>query len=106
MATFLTSVAPAFLICPSIQYSSDVAGAAAANSSGIAELTFAPDRPAFDLSVGFRGLSRALRGRFEACLGGRHPAEKGQRLMDVLVERLATFLVELSASELDERFPF
>lgn len=33
-------------------------------------------------------------------------AEKGQRLMDVLVERLATFLVELSASELDERFPF
>ncbi|OHB79857.1 MAG: creatininase [Planctomycetes bacterium RBG_16_64_10] len=33
-------------------------------------------------------------------------AEKGRRLMDVLVERLATFLVELSESELDERFPF
>ena len=33
-------------------------------------------------------------------------AEKGSRLMDVLVERLAAFLVELSESELDERFPF
>ncbi len=33
-------------------------------------------------------------------------AEKGERLMGVLVDRLATFLVELSDSELDERFPF
>ncbi|MEX0939697.1 MAG: creatininase family protein [Pirellulales bacterium] len=33
-------------------------------------------------------------------------AEKGRRLMDVLVERLGTFLLELSDSELDERFPF
>jgi len=33
-------------------------------------------------------------------------AEKGRRLMDVVVERLASFLVELSASPLDERFPF
>ena len=32
-------------------------------------------------------------------------AKKGQQLMDVLVERLAPFLVELSESELDERFP-
>ncbi|NUQ62152.1 MAG: creatininase family protein [Pirellulales bacterium] len=33
-------------------------------------------------------------------------AEKGRRLMDVLVERLAGFLVELSASKIDERFPY
>ncbi|MCY2995100.1 MAG: creatininase family protein [Planctomycetota bacterium] len=33
-------------------------------------------------------------------------ADKGRRLMDLLIERLATFLVELSAAELDDRFPF
>jgi creatinine amidohydrolase len=33
-------------------------------------------------------------------------AEKGQRLMDALVERLSTFLVELSASPMDDMFPF
>lgn len=33
-------------------------------------------------------------------------AEKGRRLMDTLVDRLAGFLVELSAAELDERFPY
>ncbi len=33
-------------------------------------------------------------------------AEKGRRMMKVLVERLATFLVELSEAELDERFPY
>jgi len=33
-------------------------------------------------------------------------AEKGRRLMDVLVERLSQFLVELSAAELDQRFPY
>ncbi len=33
-------------------------------------------------------------------------AEKGQRMMDLLVQRLATFLVELSASPLDEKFPY
>jgi len=33
-------------------------------------------------------------------------AEKGHRLMDLLIQRLSTFLVELSNSELDERFPF
>jgi creatinine amidohydrolase len=33
-------------------------------------------------------------------------AEKGRRVMEILVERLATFLVELSQSPLDERFPF
>jgi creatinine amidohydrolase len=40
--------------------------------------------------------------------GNPHPAtaEKGQRMMELLVERLATFLVELSAAELDERFPY
>jgi creatinine amidohydrolase len=32
--------------------------------------------------------------------------EKGRRLMAVVVERLSEFLVELSASELDERFPY
>jgi creatinine amidohydrolase len=33
-------------------------------------------------------------------------AEKGRRLLDVVVERLAPFLVELSNSKLDEKFPF
>ena len=33
-------------------------------------------------------------------------AEKGRRLMEVLVDRLAGFLVELSDAELDERFPY
>ncbi len=33
-------------------------------------------------------------------------ADKGRQLMSVLVERLAEFLVELSAASLDERFPF
>lgn len=33
-------------------------------------------------------------------------AEKGTRFMELLVERLAAFLVELSESRLDERFPF
>jgi len=33
-------------------------------------------------------------------------AEKGQQLMQVLIDRLATFLVELSAAELDRTFPF
>lgn len=40
--------------------------------------------------------------------GNPHPAtaEKGHRMMELLVERLSTFLVELSESELDERFPY
>ncbi|MDV6029872.1 MAG: creatininase family protein [Phycisphaera sp. RhM] len=40
--------------------------------------------------------------------GNPHPAtaEKGRQLMDVLVERLSTFLVELAESDVDERFPF
>jgi creatinine amidohydrolase len=33
-------------------------------------------------------------------------AEKGRRLMEIVVERLTTFLVELAASPLDERFPY
>ena len=33
-------------------------------------------------------------------------ADKGQRLMELLIERIAGFLVELSEAELDERFPF
>ena len=33
-------------------------------------------------------------------------AEKGRRLMDLLVQRLAPFLVELSKAEVDERFPY
>jgi creatinine amidohydrolase len=33
-------------------------------------------------------------------------ADKGRRLMDVLVERLARFLVELAAAEMDEGFPY
>jgi creatinine amidohydrolase len=33
-------------------------------------------------------------------------AEKGRRLVEVLVERLSQFFVELSAAEIDERFPY
>jgi creatinine amidohydrolase len=33
-------------------------------------------------------------------------AEKGRQVMEVIVQRLATFLVELSESELDDQFPF
>jgi creatinine amidohydrolase len=33
-------------------------------------------------------------------------AEKGRLLMKHVVDRLATFLVELSAAEIDEKFPF
>ena len=33
-------------------------------------------------------------------------ADKGLRLMEVLVERLGGFLAELAASPLDERFPY
>jgi creatinine amidohydrolase len=33
-------------------------------------------------------------------------AEKGRRLMDVLIERLSGFLVELAGAPVDERFPF
>jgi len=32
--------------------------------------------------------------------------EKAHRMLEVLTDRLATFLVELSAAKLDERFPF
>ena len=40
--------------------------------------------------------------------GNPHAAtkEKGEKLMSVLVERLATFLVELSDSKIDDTFPF
>ena len=33
-------------------------------------------------------------------------AEKGRKLIDVVVQRLSPFLVELSAAKLDEKFPF
>ena len=33
-------------------------------------------------------------------------ADKGRRVMEVLVERVGSFLVELSAADIDERFPF
>ena len=33
-------------------------------------------------------------------------AEKGRRLIEALIPRLAQFLVELSAAEVDERFPY
>ena len=33
-------------------------------------------------------------------------AKKGRRVVDTIVERLSAFLVELSAAELDETFPF
>jgi creatinine amidohydrolase len=41
-------------------------------------------------------------------LGNPRPAtaEKGRRLMDVLVERLAGFLVELASATMDEKFPY
>lgn len=41
-------------------------------------------------------------------VGDPHPAtaEKGQALMEAMVERLAAFLVELSAAEVDDHFPY
>ena len=33
-------------------------------------------------------------------------AEKGEKMMQVIVDRLATYLVELSEAEMDDRFPF
>ena len=33
-------------------------------------------------------------------------ARQGRRLMEALVERLAGFLVELAAAEMDETFPY
>ena len=43
-----------------------------------------------------------------AGVGNPHAAtaEKGRRLMELLVDRLAGFLVELSAAQVDERFPY
>jgi creatinine amidohydrolase len=43
-----------------------------------------------------------------AGVGNPHAAtaEKGQRHMQAIVDRLAQFLVELSAAEVDERFPY
>lgn len=40
--------------------------------------------------------------------GNPHPAsaEKGRRMMELLVERLAGFLVELSKAEVSDRFPY
>ena len=40
--------------------------------------------------------------------GNPHPAtaEQGHKMLDLLVERLAAFLVELSQARLDERFPY
>jgi creatinine amidohydrolase len=40
--------------------------------------------------------------------GNPHPAtaDKGRRYMEILVERLSTFVVELSNSKVDERFPY
>lgn len=41
-------------------------------------------------------------------VGNPHPAtaEKGRHLIETVTERLATFLVELSRAEIDERFPY
>ena len=33
-------------------------------------------------------------------------AEKGRKLMDIVVERLSTFLVQLAAAPMDEAFPY
>ena len=33
-------------------------------------------------------------------------ADKGQKLMDVVVDRLAQFLVELAKAPMDEKFPY
>jgi creatinine amidohydrolase len=40
--------------------------------------------------------------------GNPHPAtaDKGRRYMNILVQRLSTFLIELSAAELNDRFPY
>jgi creatinine amidohydrolase len=37
---------------------------------------------------------------------GAATADKGRRLMDILVERLGSFLVDLAKAEMNERFPY
>lgn len=41
-------------------------------------------------------------------VGNPHPAtaEKGRQLMEILVQRISSFLVELASAPLDEEFPF
>jgi creatinine amidohydrolase len=41
-------------------------------------------------------------------VGNPHPAtaDKAKRMMEIVVQRLSTFLVELSAAPLDETFPY
>ena len=70
--------------------------------------TMAPTR--FDaVNRGWIALSRAWH-LLTTNTGAGNPhaatAEKGQQLMEVIVSRLSTFLVDLSAAKLDERFPF
>jgi creatinine amidohydrolase len=33
-------------------------------------------------------------------------AEKGRKLVDVLVDRLGGFLIELAAAKMDDKFPY
>ena len=61
------------------------------------------------LEEGWVGITRPWHLLTTNCGAGnphKATAEKGERMMQVLVNRLATFLVELSKSEIDDRFPF
>ncbi|MFN9914930.1 MAG: hypothetical protein ACK53L_20240, partial [Pirellulaceae bacterium] len=61
------------------------------------------------LEAGWVGLSRPWRWlTTHSGSGNPHAAspEKGLALMEVIVDRLAPFLVELSAAEIGEDFPF
>ena len=55
-------------------------------------------------------VSRATADRELAILERTYPhaatAEKGRQLIDLVVARLAPFLVELSKAKVDDKFPF
>ena len=70
--------------------------------------TMAPSR--FDaVNRGWIALSRAWH-LLTTNTGAGNPhaatAEKGRQIMEVIVERLSGFLIELSATKLDDKFPF
>ena len=78
-------------------------GALRADEGQVAEFRFEA------LAKGWVGLTRPW-DRLTTNSGSGNPhaatAEKGERLLEVVTDRLASFLVELSRAKIDERFPF
>ncbi|MEZ6107359.1 MAG: hypothetical protein R3B96_14875 [Pirellulaceae bacterium] len=61
------------------------------------------------LSRGWVGLTRPWHS-LTTNTGSGNPhaatAEKGERILEIVADRLSQFLVDLAGAELDERFPF